>query len=443
VSRFDAIEISPSTCAWHTFRLLTTAILATLLLAGAAGHTAAEEPAESLTEEKAISLVGEAVAEVEELRGLEFKRPVPVQVIDDDRAREHLIRRLESFQSKDDLKSVELAYKVLGLLPPDADILQSFLDALREQAGGFYDPPSGSFYLLEDIPEILAPAITVHELTHALEDQHFDLDSRLRGALEDDDLLFALASVHEGSASLLMAVSLTRQVLHGDLDAAALQAFAQSEAARAEVLTSMPPLLQRQLVGPYVLGSSFLMEGDFFALMATGYPAERVDRSFAKGPVSSEQILHPAKYWNEAGRDDPRQIRLGGAGRKLGKRWHKRYEGTLGELNLGVLVGAPTPDAFQSLSVYDGSSWTNSAAEGWDGDRWELWVRGEESVVLLATVWDSPDDAQEFASALPERDELRFKKVDDCVAIVAGPVRSKRAAVLLDRILAARPRPSD
>lgn len=393
----------------------------------------------SLTTERAEGLVQEALAEVERVRGLEFERPVPVRVIDDDEVREHLIRRVESFQSRENLRALERAYKLLGLLPPEADVLQSFLDALREQAGGFYDPPSGSFYLLDDLPEALGPAVTVHELTHALEDQHFDLDSRLRAALRDDDRLFALGSVHEGSASLLMLSSLTRQVLAGQLDAAAVQAFARSEALKAETLLAMPAVLQRQLVGPYVLGPAFLVKGDFFAVMGGSYPKENVDRAYAAGPVSSEQILHPAKYWAEESRDDPRPVGLDGAGRALGRRWRKAFEGTLGEISLGVLVEAPTPVDYQSFDIYDGRSWTNPAAEGWDGDRWELWVRGDRAVVLLGTVWDSPDDAEEFAEALRARDGLLWKRSGDRVAIVAGAAPGKTRDSLLDRILAAGP----
>lgn len=424
--------------------LAATACLCAAWFAGPSGPAALAAGEETaLTAESAAALVQGRLSEVEEVRGLAFKRPVPVEVIDDDRARDHLIQRLESFQSREELQALQRAYKLLGLLPQEADILQSFLDALREQAGGFYDPPSGSFYLLDDLPEILGPTIVVHELTHALEDQHFDLDGRLRGALRDDDRLFALGAVHEGSASLLMFVSMSRQVLQGELDPLAMQAYAQSEEAKVESLAAMPPVLLRQLMGPYVLGASFLLEGDFFAIMGGGYPREKVDRAYAAGPLSSEQILHPEKYWSEAERDDPRPVRLDDAGRKLGRRWRRVSEGTLGEVNLGVMVGAPTPADLASLSIYDGSSWTNVAAEGWDGDRWELWARGEDAVVILGTVWDSPADAEEFASALPRREDLHWKLSGDRVAVTAGPVPRKAGAALLDRILDAGTKPAE
>lgn len=419
-----------------------TGLVAALAFLCAAGLAAAADPGtagadDALTTEGAAALVDEVRAEVERLRGLEFKRPVPVQIVNDDEVRDHLIQRLETFQPEEELQALQRAYKLLGLLPPDADVLQSFLDALREQAGGFYDPASGSFYLLDDVPRVLAPAIIVHELTHALEDQYFDLDGRLRAALQDDDRLFALGSVHEGSASLLMLASLTGQLLRGEISFAEMQSFMESEAAKGETLFSMPPVLQRQLVGPYILGAAFLLEGNFLAVMGGGYPQAKVDRAYAAGPVSSEQILHPEKFWNEATRDDPRPVRLDRAGRALGRRWHKAYQGTLGEICLGVMVGAATPTAWESMEVYDAGSWTNAAAAGWDGDRWELWVRGDKAVVLLGTVWDSPLDAEEFAAALQPRPDLGWKRAGDRVAIVAGAVTDKARAAALDRILAA------
>jgi hypothetical protein len=353
-----------------------------------------------------------------------------------------VIQRLESFMSQEQLEAVQQAYKLLGLVPPETDILQAYLDALREQAGGFYDPETKSFYLLDDMPPGLGPMLAAHELTHALEDQHYDLDARLRAAIHNDDLVFAHSSVHEGSASLLMTIFSARQVLAGEMNPLAMQAFAETEAAKAEVLLSLPPLLQRQLVGPYVLGTGFFADGNVLGAMMQGFPGEKVERAYADGPLSSEQILHPDKYWGEEGRDDPQAVSLGDAGTVLGAGWQRAFAGVLGELSLGVMVGAPTPRDFAALTVYDGEAWTNQAAAGWDGDRWELWLREGESVVLLGTVWDSPADAGQFAAALEPRAGLAWKVKGDRVAVVAGDA-GKKQAKLLKKILAASSEPSD
>jgi hypothetical protein len=101
----------------------------------------------------------------------------------------------------------------------------------------------------------------------------------------------------------------------------------------------------------------------------------------------------------------------------------------LGELNLGSLVGAATPDAEE---IATGSvTWTNAAASGWGGDRFELWTDGTQSVVLVATVWDTVNDAKEFAAALPAPTAaFGFLRDGAKVGIVAGAPADRRDALL-------------
>jgi len=183
------------------------------------------------------------------------------------------------------------------------------------------------------------------------------------------------------------------------------------------------------LIAPYTLGAEFLVRGNMLRLMANGFPVEDVNRVYGDPPLSSEQILHPAKYWDEEPRDNPRPVDLGDAGRALGRGWARAMEGTLGELTLGILVGAPTP-SLDSQDSQQAANWTNEAASGWGGDLWELWMRGDRAVILVGTVWDSPDDAEEFARALEPGRGLVWKVEDDAVAIVAGDAGKKTDRLL-------------
>ena len=367
-------------------------------------------------------------AEVAELRGLAFTRDVPVEVIDDDRAGEHLLSRIHEFQTAEELDRAELTLRVLGLLPQRFDVTAAFLDAMREQAAGYYDPATGAFYLLDDVPEAAARIVMVHELTHALEDQHFDLDGRLRAALDDDDRLVAHSAIHEGSATLLMMVYLLRAMAAGTLDASALESF--QGMAGTDVLGTLPDILARQLIAPYLLGPTFLARGNRFGVTGGGYPAADVDRVYREPPASSEQILHPEKYWTEERRDPPIPVALGDAGSLLGERFVRTATGVLGELGLGPLVGATVPTDLGDVGAQDGARWTNVAAAGWGGDRWELWQRGGAAVVLLLTVWDSATDAQEFLAGVREHTRFPARASGNRVALVAGASRRRSDAVL-------------
>ncbi len=376
------------------------------------------------------ALIAEVTPLVEEIRGLRFERPVTARVIDAAEARAYATKRLHLFATDEDLRAQQAAYVLLGLVPGGTDIMSVYLDVIDEQAGGFYDPGSGSFFLLGHMPRGVGPFLTSHELTHALEDQHYDLDGRLAAVAGDDDAIFARSAVHEGSATLVMALYGARAAAAGKLKPSDLEELSESEAGKGERLQAMAPVLRRQLLGAYFLGAQFLLRGRSGALASGAFPIEDADRAYRDGPESSEQILHPEKYWDPSKRDRPRRVVLGDAGSRLGEGWRKDGSGILGELTLGVLVGAPTPSIADAGSFPGGGAWTNAAASGWGGDRWELWTKEGKRVVLLATSWDTKRDADEFAAALPSSPGFAFRKSGDRVAIVAGDAGDKTPELL-------------
>ena len=164
-----------------------------------------------------------------------------------------------------------------------------------------------------------------------------------------------------------------------------------------EQLKEAPTFLWKPLIGAYLKGQAFL----------AGHPdgmeiPAAIRRAFEKPPRSSEQVLHPDKYWDDAQRDEPRHVRFERAALPAG--WEVRGENGLGELGLGFVVeplksrgGVANPFALMAPRL------TWEASEGWGGDRWILLARGEEDrVLVLATVWDTPEDAREFSAAVEE-----------------------------------------
>jgi hypothetical protein len=395
---------------------------------------AAPAPADPGATPEQAALLKQVATDVERIRGLKFRRPVPMRVVGDAETRKHALQRLDDLQAREALEAEIEAYRALGLLPRQGDVLETVLGALEEQVGGFYDPRRETFFLLDDMPQGLAPALIAHELTHAIEDQTYDLDARLRGAKHDEDLGFALSAVHEGSATLVMTLYAAEAIRAGRMRGDDLQAFARTEAGRGDRLAALPPVLYRQLIGTYVLGAQFLMRGN---PVGAEFPVSDVRRAFRDGPRSSEQILHPDLYWER--RDDPRPVELGEAGARLGEAWSRAAHGTLGELVLAVLTGAPTPGDFTTAWGIGASGWTNTAAAGWGGDRWELWRRGKDRAVLVGTVWDSEEDARQFEAALGTGPTFAFERRKRAVAIVAG-IPAESAAPVLDAVLAAASR---
>ena len=377
-----------------------------------------------LTQTEADAEVAKVLPELTQIRGFAFRSRVPVTVIDDAKARAYALARFRRMMPESKIEADELAFRLLGLVPKDTDVLKTLLDVLEEQAGGFYDPGTKSFYLLDDMPKDMTPLLTAHEMTHALEDQRYGLDGRIEKIIDDDDASFALSSLIEGSATLAAAAYVTSGINAGTLDPARIAAV--SEAVPTERLNAMPEALRRQLLGPYVLGMTFLTRG---RPAAGPFPKADVDAAWSRPPRSSEQILHPEKYWDKAQHDDPKRVLFASPSKALGEGWKRAGYGILGELTLGSLVGAKTPGGADLAA--SGFSWTNAAASGWGGDRFEVWTHGDQALCLLATVWDSAKDAAEFEAALPAgRPGLAVKRAGDRVAIVAGAAGERRDGLL-------------
>jgi hypothetical protein len=401
----------------------TIAFLAVLTAATccAAGEAAPETKTATLGAEDATAAAVKLVPVVEEIRGLKFKTPVPVQVVGDARARDLALARFHRFYADAELLGAQKAYVLLGLIPRGTTVVDAYLDVLREQAGGMYDPGSKALFLLDDMPKAMAPILAAHELTHALEDQHFGLDARIEATKGNDDAEFAAAAVTEGTATVLMTLYAVRALTEGTVTPAGFEELQRSEAGKGEKLEAMPEALRRPLLGSYILGASFLLRGDPARILSGGFPVEDANRVFRSGPRSSEQILHPEKYWDDAKRDEPKAVQVPDPRAALGEGFRREAGGVLGELVLGALVGAPTPNVSEGLGE-GGRAWTNAAASGWGGDRWELWSKGAESVVVLETVWDTPADAEEFQAALPPaRPGFASTRAADHVTLVAGP----------------------
>src|SRR5262249_46044394 len=135
------------------------------------------------------------------------------------------------------------------------------------------------------------------------------------------------------------------------------------------------------------LGQKFLLRGDVTRLTGGARGAD-IDHAFRTPPVSTEQILHPEKYWTDGSPDLPRPVALPDLSARLGPGWKRLDPGTLGELAIATLT-EPSPTDLLSPAAALGNGWTNEAASGWGGDEWSLYAKGDARFAALATVWDT------------------------------------------------------
>jgi len=365
--------------------------------------TPAPAPARWTTAElEAVSR--EIQGQIEELRGQKFREPVAVKVADKKGFIDYALQRQKETESPAKAVRDETVAKLLGLLPPAMDLQAEMLELLREQVGGFYDPATKTFYLMDTFTGGLARIILAHELTHALDDQYYDIDGGLKKCGDDTDAQLAYQSLVEGSGQRAM----TQWTL-AHRSALSPDEITKAGSMGADQLRKAPPYLWKPLLTAYMKGDAFLSKGSTTLRRAAkdaGTDAELgkepcVRAAFQAPPVSSEQVLHPDKYWSKDARDLPVQVRI--ATDRLPEGWAVLGTDTLGESFLSLLTtpradrtGIDPSNVMALLSI----RYTNTAAEGWGGDRLVLLGRGDDRVLLLVTVWDTDKDADEFAAAL-------------------------------------------
>lgn len=356
---------------------------------------------------------------------------------DDAAARGHFEARMRADRSEARMESEQEVYRDLGLLPARTGLKATVLDALEEQAGGYYDPDRNAFFVLGDMPASIASFIVAHELTHALDDQYFDIDGMVEKADGDDGREGGVVAVVEGSGTLVMTIYIGQEIRSGRMTPGAAQDFQQSEVGQARRLKAAPQVVQRLLIAPYMLGMNFLLKGNLAAMPRVAAPKGDLDRAFRDPPVSWEQVLHPEKYWDDAARDLPRPVAIPDLSATLGDGWALAGEGGLGEMILAILTD-PKADALDPTSLADPLRWTNKGAAGWGGDRWQLYRRGADTVTVFASLWDSERDAREFRAALPRSLRRTALRQHDAVVVVAGESGKRGAALAREALRAQR-----
>ena len=323
------------------------------------------------------------------MRGLNFKKEVPVEIKNKDEMRSHFERELEQEYGNEGLKNVALAYAKLGLFPQVLDLKKSLLDFYSAQVAAFYDPETKRLVLPEDLAggillgalqflaqrDIMGEMVLAHELTHALQDQHFSLEDRLRRSSNDDKTL-AFHAVAEGDATLS-----GFGYLFGGIDDKALalvnQTIQESIQEAKSTLTDVPEAVIEELLFQYYGGASFVSR----LLREKGWLG--VNRLYSSPPLSTEQILHPEKYFDLP--DPPTRVELNDLSTLFESDWKEIENNVLGELMVQVLFK-------RFLSEEE----AKVIANGWGGDRFVAFQRGSEVSFIWATVWDSIRDAEEF-----------------------------------------------
>ena len=340
---------------------------------------------------------------VERLRGLEFRRVPPVQVLGPTRfqmalrnigrrQQEEGAQHRQSKHMRREGQAGQYMLKLAAVVPPDFEFGQADQE-LGLEVLGLYDPVRKRVLMPRQLVQNgadVAQGYLAHELTHALDDQRFSIERRNINPYADSTAAFK--ALEEGDASYVQSLYARR---FGGSTLNARGQLRQQAAALSVPLTA--PLTQEALF-PYVNGANFVA-----ALHQRG-GWKTVDRAWGnRPPQTTQQILHPADYFARA-MPVPVPVPPGNA---LGSDWRSVAAGSVTEEDTRVLLTVGLREAVSAR-----------IADGWHGARFEVWRRRnapacigacrQDAAGVLVWRWRSSKSAALFAGGLHDYALLGF-----------------------------------
>lgn len=405
-------------------RTIMIALVLVLALAAAPAIVGAEPPPLHPLSPAIVSRMDSLTAAATRYRGLALQHPVTMGQVTPTELRERIQELVDRDLPATVLSPIDRCLTDFGLLPANYDLAGDFPELLTSQVAGFYDPKQKILVLTDRPGGLLGPEVAkqfgpalaarveemaiVHELTHAIQDQHFPLLGLIGGSHEPlADSLTGGSALCEGDATLvmysyLMGIAVERLPMIGQ----ALAGAASDPDRRAEMLTPFPGIpgadqlagtpayMRETLVFPYLQGFVFALA----VRQAGGH--KLLDYAFSQDtPSSSEQLMHPEKWLEQ--RDEPVVIQIEQAVTPLMQPggplagYEITARGSHGELGVNLwLTERLGQDAWRRAQI---------ASQGWGGDAFVyLESKTGPAVITWITEWDSPSDADEFTSEVSQ-----------------------------------------
>ncbi len=346
------------------------------------------------------ALVARMLERVELARGLRATKPVPGIRLDRAELIAHVKRHVNRELPPEEIRNEGLSMQLFGFVPVPFDYEAAEYRLLEQQLAGYYEPADGTMYLANDLPEMEASATLAHELVHALQDQHWNLEARSKFKAGDGDRLLSVSQLAEGDATSAMFDLMMQSVPEAAGKTAAdipdgIFIGQVSQEMSQGIGSDVPHVMRTTLIAPYVYGTLFVNR----LRRRGGWAA--VDGAWDNPPLTTEQILHLDKF--DAG-ERPLAVPAP-ASASLGSGWQVLDDDSSGELGARLFFEEwMTPELAAKTSA------------GWGGDRGVLAVNGDRA----AYAWRLRYDAGATPDALATR---AFVTLTRSLDVALGPAK--------------------
>jgi hypothetical protein len=321
--------------------------------------------------------VADLAAFVEGERDLLFEHPVYVDFLSPS---EYTDATTADEDSIDDAGRKELdryasELRAFGLASGKLDLFAAFNAVADSGTLAYYDPVDERVRVRGTELTVGLRVTLVHELTHAVQDQHFDLE-RLYAEDVDNSAATAYRALIEGDA-----LRVEEAYTAGKLTEAEQADYAEEYASELDdsvaSTADVPPYVSASFGVPYLLGQPFVM------MLSNEGGNTAVDDAFTSPPDTEEHLFDPASY---LAKEEGEDLDLG-----LDKDIEVLDDGPFG-----------SPSWYLMLAERIDPMVAFNATLGWDGDSYATFKRDGRSCVRAAFAGDSPDDEAQMAAALEQ-----------------------------------------
>ena len=271
--------------------------------------------------------------------------------------------------------------KAFGLVSPEFNLADFLVGFYIEQAAGVYDPRSKTMLIANWVVPEMQQMVLAHELTHALQDQSFDLEKFLRAVRDDDDAGNARQAVVEGYATAAMIQKAIEPAALSELPSLSpvMEQVVRMQTQEFPAFSSAPFFFRFQALFPYMQGMSFIQRG----LTSGGW--EKLNQVFSRPPDTTKEIFQPDVYFKKESL--PRIVLKEASPLSRTPSLRLVDENAMGELGYYALLG-------QFISEAD----ARSVSQGWAADRYVVYENAvaKQYALVALTRWSSPETSLAF-----------------------------------------------
>lgn len=310
----------------------------------------------------------------------------------------------------------EWTMKKFGLVPKSFSLKEFVVKANAKSIAGYYDNETKTISLLNWIPFEKQAPVLAHELTHALQDQNYDLmkwahvrqNSATSGTKEDnDDATFARHAVVEGQAMVVLYDYLLARIGRNLKNTPGLIYSMEDESVKAtidsQLLHDAPMILREEGAFPYRYGLIFEVE-----LLQAGGKEMAFAGAFARPPRTSHEVFQPRAYIEQ---EKTPALHMPDLRQAVSEKYAVYDQGSFGEIDVRAL-----------LKQLNNRKVADTLASEWQGGSYvtfrKLPATGDPTstsdlALFYVSKWKTPKSAEQFAKLYAASVGQRYQQVTE------------------------------